>query len=106
MTSPRLCGGMDVAIPTAIPLEPFTRRFGISGRKNYRLLFVTVEIRLKIDGIFIHISEHLQRERSHSRFCITHCSSAVPVDRTEVSVSVHQQDIGCSKSCASLTIAS
>ena len=27
-TSPRLCGGMFVAIPTAIPAEPFTSRFG------------------------------------------------------------------------------
>ena len=27
-TSPRLCGGMLVAIPTAMPEEPFTRRFG------------------------------------------------------------------------------
>ena len=28
MTSPRLCGGMLVAIPTAIPAEPLTSRFG------------------------------------------------------------------------------
>ena len=28
ITSPRLCGGMFVAIPTAMPLEPFTSRFG------------------------------------------------------------------------------
>jgi hypothetical protein len=28
MTSPRLCGGMFVAMPTAIPDEPFTSRFG------------------------------------------------------------------------------
>ncbi len=28
MTSERLCGGMLVAIPTAMPVEPFTRRFG------------------------------------------------------------------------------
>ena len=27
-TSRRLCGGMFVAIPTAIPLAPFTSRFG------------------------------------------------------------------------------
>jgi hypothetical protein len=26
--SPRWCGGMFVAMPTAIPVEPFTRRFG------------------------------------------------------------------------------
>jgi len=27
-TSARLCGGMFVAIPTAIPLDPLRRRFG------------------------------------------------------------------------------
>ena len=27
-TSPRLCGGMFVAIPTAMPCDPFTSRFG------------------------------------------------------------------------------
>ena len=28
MASPRLCGGMFVAMPTAMPCEPLTRRFG------------------------------------------------------------------------------
>ena len=28
MISPRLCGGMLVAMPTAMPVEPFTSRFG------------------------------------------------------------------------------
>ena len=28
-TSLRLCGGIFVAIPTAIPEEPFTSKFGI-----------------------------------------------------------------------------
>ena len=29
ITSFKLCGGILVAIPTAIPEEPFTKRFGI-----------------------------------------------------------------------------
>ena len=29
ITSERLCGGILVAIPTAIPLPPFIKRFGI-----------------------------------------------------------------------------
>ena len=28
ITSPRLCGGMLVAMPTAMPPEPLTSRFG------------------------------------------------------------------------------
>ncbi len=32
-TSPRLCGGMLVAMPTAMPEAPFTSRFGnLAGR--------------------------------------------------------------------------
>ena len=27
-SSPRLCGGMEVAMPTAMPLLPFASRFG------------------------------------------------------------------------------
>ena len=29
MTSPKLCGGMFVAMPTAMPDEPFTSKFGM-----------------------------------------------------------------------------
>ena len=28
MTSPILCGGMFVAMPTAMPVDPLTKRFG------------------------------------------------------------------------------
>ena len=39
-TSPRLCGGMLVAMPTAIPPEPFTSRFGnFDGRTRGSLYF-------------------------------------------------------------------
>ena len=32
--SPKLCGGMLVAIPTAIPPAPFTKRFGYCAGKT------------------------------------------------------------------------
>jgi len=34
VTSLKLCGGIFVAIPTAIPLEPLTKRFGILAGKT------------------------------------------------------------------------
>ena len=34
MTSAKLCGGMFVAIPTAIPVAPFTNKFGIRAGKT------------------------------------------------------------------------
>ena len=34
ITSPKWCGGIFVAIPTAIPVAPLTRRFGIRDGKT------------------------------------------------------------------------
>jgi hypothetical protein len=34
ITSPKLCGAIFVAIPTAIPEPPFTRRFGYAAGKT------------------------------------------------------------------------
>jgi hypothetical protein len=34
MTSVRLCGAMFVAMPTAIPLVPLTRRFGMAAGRT------------------------------------------------------------------------
>ena len=34
ITSPRLCGGMFVAMPTAMPVEPLTSRFGYVAGKT------------------------------------------------------------------------
>jgi hypothetical protein len=34
MTSPRLCGGMFVAMPTAMPVPPLTSKFGNAAGKT------------------------------------------------------------------------
>ena len=39
-TSPRLCGGMLVAMPTAMPVAPLTRRFGIRAGSTTGSVFV------------------------------------------------------------------
>ena len=39
MTSPRLCGGMFVAIPTAIPELPLTSRFGKRAGRTLAICF-------------------------------------------------------------------
>ena len=35
ITSPRLCGGMFVAIPTAMPVDPFTNKLGYLDGKTF-----------------------------------------------------------------------
>ena len=50
MISPRLCGGMLVAMPTAMPPEPLTSRFGNARRQDRRLLLRVVEVRREVDA--------------------------------------------------------
>ena len=40
ITSPKLCGGILVAIPTAIPLLPLTNKFGILAGNTFGSCFV------------------------------------------------------------------
>ena len=63
----------------------------IAAGKNHRLFFLAVEVRNKIDCIFVDISEHLQGERTHPRLCITLRGRTVAVDGTKVSMSVNQR---------------
>ncbi len=39
ITSPRLCGGMFVAMPTAMPEPPFTSRFGKRAGRTTGIIF-------------------------------------------------------------------
>jgi len=56
MISVRLCGGMFVAMPTAIPFDPFTSRLGMREGEHVRL-----ELRCrhssgrKVDGFLVQI---------------------------------------------------
>ena len=61
-----------------------------SGRQYHWFFFFPVEVRDEIDGLFLDIAQHLQRQRGHSRLGVTHRRSAVAVDRAEVAVTVHQ----------------
>ena len=49
--------GMLVAIPTAIPSAPLTRRFGTLHRKHYRLFFRLIKVWYKIDHILVKIGK-------------------------------------------------
>ena len=55
---------MFVAMPTAMPDEPLTTRFGMPGRKDRRLLQPVVEVRREIDGVLVDVGEHLHRDRA------------------------------------------
>ena len=63
MISSRLCGGMLVAIPTAMPPDPLTSRFGITSREDCRLFARLVVVGNEVDGIFVYVGQHLRAMR-------------------------------------------
>ena len=78
ITSPRLCGGMLVAMPTAMPPAPLTSRFGKARRQHHRLVLVAVVVGLEVDGVLVDVVE--QRHRRLGR-AGTRCSAWPPADR-------------------------
>ena len=52
MTSSRLCGGMFVAMPTAMPVDPLTNRLE-TARQDQRLFIFAVVIGLEVNGVLV-----------------------------------------------------
>ena len=50
----------------------------------------TVVVVHEVDGIFVDVAQHLQRERGHAGFGVTGSRRAVAVHGTEVAVAVHE----------------
>ncbi len=61
MTSPRLCGGILVAMPTAMPPAPLTSRFGKRAGSTDRLVLVAVVVLLEVDGVLVDVVEQRHR---------------------------------------------
>ena len=55
MISLRLCGGMLVAMPTAMPVPPLMRRFGNAAGKTDRLGEPLVVVRDEIDRLLVQV---------------------------------------------------
>ena len=54
------------------------------------LLQTVIIVGAKIYGILVDISQHIDRQLAHTRFCITISSRRVAVHRTKVTVAVYQ----------------
>ena len=77
-TSPRLCGGMFVAMPTAMPDEPLTSRFGKRDGSTSGSRARLVVVRLEVDGVGVDVAQHLRRDAARAG---TPCSASRPAGR-------------------------
>src|SRR4249920_827701 len=74
ITSDRLCGGMLVAMPTAMPEEPFSSRFGM-------LAVVVVD---EIDGFLVDVGQQFGRQALQAALGVAVGRGVVAVHRAEI----------------------
>ena len=92
MTSPRLCGGMLVAIPTAMPWEPLTSRLGKRAGQHRRLLGAVGVVRDEVDGLLVDAGHEVEGQRLEPALGVAHGRRAlVGPGAAEVAVAVDQR---------------
>ena len=77
MISVRLCGGMLVAMPTAMPDEPLIEQVGQPRRQHRRLLLLAVVVRHEIDGFLVDVGEQLVGDLFQTAFGVAHTRPAL-----------------------------
>ena len=82
---------MFVAMPTAMPVEPLTSRFGKRDGQNQRFAGRLVVVGPEVDGVRVDVAEHLGGEALEARLGVPHRGSRVVVDRAEVALAVDQR---------------
>ena len=76
-----------MAIPTAIPDDPERE----SGWKDAWFLQRLIVVGHEIDGILADVLKHLFAELAEFCFGIPHCSRWIAIDRSEVSLGLHNR---------------
>ena len=91
MTSPRLCGGMLVAMPTAMPLRAIDQQVREAGRQDLGLLLGVVVIRLELDGVLVEIVEQRVGDAGEPRLGVPVGRRRIAVHRAEIALAVDQR---------------
>jgi hypothetical protein len=89
--SPRWCGGMFVAIPTAMPGAAVDQEVRQLRRQHRRLLLGAVVVVLEVDGVLVDVVEHLDGHRGQAGLRVAHRRRAVAVDAAEVALAVDER---------------
>ena len=92
ITSPRLCGGMLVAMPTAMPPEPLTSRFGNLAGSTDRLLAASRRSCSRNSTVSLsRSSSSALRDLGQPALGVALGRRRIAVDRTEVALAVDQR---------------
>ena len=92
MTSPRLWGGMLVAIPTAMPWEPLTSMLGNRDGQDRRLLGGGVVVGDEVDRLLVDARHQLEGQRAQPALGVAHGRrTLVGAGAPEVAVTVDQR---------------
>ena len=91
IVSPRLCGGMFVAMPTAMPAEPLTSRFGKRDGSTDGSPQRLVVVRPEVDGVRVDVAQHLRRHPRETRLGVV-ADEAVRQERVVVRVDPQRVD--------------
>jgi hypothetical protein len=81
---------MLVAMPTAMPEEPLTSRFGNPRRQHRGLALGLVVVGREIDRLLVDVGEQFVGDARHAHFGVTHGRRGVAVDGAEVALPVDQ----------------
>ena len=91
IVSPRLCGGMLVAMPTAMPPAPLTSRFGKRAGRTTGSELLLVVVRLEVDGVLVEVVEQRERDAVEPRLGVAGGRRRIAVDRAEVALAVDER---------------
>ena len=90
-TSLRLCGGMFVAMPTAMPVAPLISMFGMPRRQYDWFLARAVVVGPERDGVLIDLGQHFVADAREPALGVAHGRGVVAVERSEVARAVDER---------------
>ncbi len=89
-TSFRLCGGMLVAMPTAMPETAVDQQVRQFRRQQQRLVLRAVVVRPEVDRFLLDVGEQFVRDLGEPDLRVSHRRGTVAVDRAEVALAIDE----------------
>ena len=90
-SSATLCGGIEVAMPTAMPCAPLASRFGKPPGITTGSLRLAVVIGAELDAVLVDAIQQQLRDRGHARFGVAVGGRVIAVDIAEIALAVDQR---------------